>query len=121
MNRVVVTGMGIVSPLGCGVSHNWSSLISGISGAGTITLFNPENYKCKVACEVPLGDGSNGTFNSEQWIPKKDIKKYDEFIQFSLAACEQAFAQSGLIINDKEIAERSGCIIGSIIGGFARH
>ena len=88
MNRVVVTGMGIVSPLGCGVSHNWSSLISGISGASKITLFDPENYKCKVACEVPLGDGSNGTFNAEQWIPKKDIKKYDEFIQFSLAACE---------------------------------
>jgi len=118
MNRVVVTGMGIVSPLGCGVSHNWSSLISGISGASKITLFDPENYKCKVACEVPLGDGSNGTFNAEQWIPKKDIKKYDEFIQFSLAACEQAFVQSGLTINEKEIAERSGCIIGSGIGGL---
>ena len=118
MNRVVVTGMGIVSPLGCGVSHNWSSLISGISGAGKITLFDPENHKCKVACEVPLGDGSNGTFNAEQWIPKKDIKKYDEFIQFSLAACEQAFIQSGLTINEKEIAERSGCIIGSGIGGL---
>ena len=118
MNRVVVTGMGIVSPLGCGISHNWSSLISGISGAGKITLFDSENYKCKVACEVPLGDGSNGTFNAEQWISKKDIKKYDEFIQFSLAACEQAFVQSGLTINEKEIAERSGCIIGSGIGGL---
>ena len=118
MNRVVVTGMGIVSPLGCGVSHNWYSLINGISDAGKITLFVPENYKCKVACEVPLVDGSNGTFNAEQWIPKKDIKKYDEFIQFSLAACEQAFVQSGLTINEKEIAERSGCIIGSGIGGL---
>ena len=118
MNRVVVTGMGLVTPLGCGVSHNWSSLISGISGAGKITLFDHENYKCKVACEVPLGDGSNGTFNAEQWIPKKDIKKYDEFIQFSMAACEQAFEQSGLVINDKVIAERSGCIIGSGIGGL---
>ena len=118
MKRAVVTGMGIVSPLGCGVSHNWSSLISGISGAGKITLFDPENYKCRVACEVPLGDGTNGTFNAEQWIPKKDIKKYDEFIQFSLAACEQAFAQSGLTISEKKVAERSGCIIGSGIGGL---
>ena len=118
MKRVVVTGMGIVSPLGCGVSNNWSSLIKGVSGASLITLFDPENYKCKVACEVPLGDGSNGTFNPERWIPKKDIKKYDEFIQFSMAACEQAFEQSGLVINDKVIAERSGCIIGSGIGGL---
>ena len=118
MKRVVVTGMGIVSPLGCGVPLNWSSLIGGISGAGKITLFDPENYKCKVACEVPLGDGSNGSFNAEQWISKKDIKKYDEFIQFSLAACEQAFEQSGLVINDKKVAERSGCIIGSGIGGL---
>ena len=118
MNRVVVTGMGIVSPLGSGVSHNWSSIINGTSGIGKISLFDPEHYKCKVAGEVPLGDGSNGTFNAEQWIPKKDIKKYDEFIQFSLAACEQAFDQSGLVIDDKEIAERAGCIIGSGIGGL---
>ena len=118
MKRVVVTGMGIVSPLGCGLSNNWSSLIDGKSGAGKISLFDPENYKCKVACEVPLGDGSNGTFNAEDWMPKKDIKKYDEFIQFSQAACEQAFQQSGLEINDKKIAERSGCIIGSGIGGL---
>ena len=82
MNRVVVTGMGIVSPLGCGVSHNWSSLISGKSGSGKITLFDPEDYKCKVACEVPLGDGANGTFNAEQrneklsgsgWIPENSV------------------------------------------------
>ena len=57
MKRVVVTGMGIVSPLGCGVSHNWSSLINGDSGAGKISLFDPEKHKCKVACEVPLGNG----------------------------------------------------------------
>ncbi len=118
MNRVVVTGMGMVSPLGCGISHNWSSIINGVSGIRKISLFDPEHYKCKVAAEVPLGDGTSGTFNAEQWIPKKDIKKYDEFIQFTLAACEQAFVQSGLLIDNKEIAERSGCIIGSGIGGL---
>ena len=94
MKRVVVTGTGLVTPLGCGVSHNWSSLLEGVSGASRITLFDPENYRCKVACEVPLGDGLNATFNAEDWIEKKEIKKYDEFIQFSMAACEQAVSQS---------------------------
>lgn len=117
MKRVVVTGTGLVTPLGCGVSHNWSSLLEGVSGASRITLFDPENYRCKVACEVPLGDGLNATFNAEDWIEKKEIKKYDEFIQFSMAACEQAVSQSGLIIDD-EISNSSGCIIGSGIGGL---
>ena len=74
MNRVVVTGMGIVSPLGCSVSHNWSSLISGISGAGKISLFDSENYKCKVACEVPLGDGTNGLLMQNNGSQKKILK-----------------------------------------------
>ena len=117
MKRVVVTGTGLVTPLGCGVSHNWSSLLEGISGAGRISLFDPENYRCKVACEVPIGDGLNASFNAEDWIEKKEIKKYDEFIQFSMAACEQAIIQSGLIIDD-ETSNNSGCIIGSGIGGL---
>ena len=117
MNRVVVTGTGMVTPLGCGVSHNWKSLIGGVSGAGKISLFDNSNFKCKVACEVPVGDGLNGTFNVEQWIEKKEIKKLDEFIQFSMASCEQALTESGLVIDD-ELALSSGCIIGSGIGGL---
>ena len=117
MKRVVVTGTGMVTPLGSGVEHNWSSLINGVSGAGRISHFDPDKFKCKIACEVPVGNGSNGTFNPEEWIDKKDIKKYDEFIQFSMASCEQAFIQSGLQIDD-QLSLTSGCIIGTGIGGL---
>ena len=65
----------MVTPLGCGVDYNWTKLIQGVSGASEITRFNVEDLKCKIACEVPLGDGSNGTFNAENWIEKKEIKK----------------------------------------------
>ena len=73
MKRVVVTGMGLVTPFGCGQSHNWSNLISGKSGAGKITKFDPTNYKCQVACEVPTGNGEHGTFKAEDWIEKKEL------------------------------------------------
>ena len=86
MKRVVVTGLGLVTPLGCGVDHNWTNLISGLSGGVKISKFNPENFKCKVACEVQQGSSVDGKFNPEEWIEKKEIKKIDEFIQFSMAA-----------------------------------
>ena len=115
MKRVVVTGLGLVTPLGCGVSYNWNNLLSGISGAKRITKFNPENYKCKVACEVPLGLAIDGRFNPEEWIEKKEIKKIDDFIQFSMAASDQAFQDSKIEISN-DLSLRSGCIIGSGIG-----
>ncbi|MDC3144108.1 beta-ketoacyl-ACP synthase II [Pelagibacteraceae bacterium] len=117
MKRVVVTGLGLVSPLGCGVDHNWSNLISGLSGGVRISKFDPKNFKCKVACEVPLGSSSDGKFNPEEWIEKKEIKKIDEFIQFSMAASEQAFQDSKIKITNN-LSLRSGCIIGSGIGGL---
>ena len=117
MKRVVVTGLGLVTPLGCGVSYSWNNLLSGISGAKIITKFNPENYKCKVACEVPLGQAIDGKFNPEEWIEKKEIKKIDDFIQFSMAASDQAFQDSKIEISD-DLSLRSGCIIGSGIGGL---
>ena len=117
MKRVVVTGLGLVTPLGCGVSYNWDNLLSGISGAKKITKFNPENYKCKVACEVPLGLAIDGRFNPEEWIEKKEIKKIDDFIQFSMAASDQAFKDSKIEISN-DLSLRSGCIIGSGIGGL---
>jgi len=117
MKRVVVTGLGLVTPLGCGVSYNWDNLLSGISGAKKITKFNPENYKCKVACEVPLGLAIDGRFNPEEWIEKKEIKKIDDFIQFSMAASDQAFQDSKIEISN-DLSLRSGCIIGSGIGGL---
>ncbi len=75
MNRVVVTGMGLVTPFGCGKVHNWNSLIAGKSGATKITKFDVSNYKCQIACEVPHGNGENGTFNPENWIEKRRSRK----------------------------------------------
>tara|TARA_B100000929_G_scaffold74605_1_gene58047 strand:+ start:21 stop:1280 length:1260 start_codon:yes stop_codon:yes gene_type:complete len=118
VRRVVITGMGMVTPLGCGVNHNWNELIKGSSGAGVITRFNIENFRCKVACEVPIGDGSNGTFNVESWIEKKEIKKIDDFIKYSLAASEESFKSSNLSILEDTLAFKSGCIIGSGMGGL---
>ena len=117
MKRVVVTGLGLVTPLGCGVDYNWKNLLAGVSGAKIISKFNPENFKCKVACEVPLGLSSDGKFDPEEWIEKKEIKKIDDFIQFSMAASEQAFKDSNISISEK-LSLRSGCIIGSGIGGL---
>ena len=117
MKRVVVTGLGMVTPLGCGAGYNWKNLLSGLSGGVKISKFDTENFKCKVACEVPLGSASVGKFNPEEWIEKKEIKKIDDFIQFSMAASEQAFLDSNLQIKD-ELSLRSGCIIGSGIGGL---
>ena len=117
MKRVVVTGLGLVTPLGCGVKTNWKNLLSGISGSSIISKFDAEHFKCKVACEVPLGSLDDGKFNPEDWIEKKEIKKIDDFIKFSMSSNEQAFTDSGLIINDS-LSSRSGCIIGSGIGGL---
>ena len=94
MKRVVVTGMGLVSPFGCGKSLNWNSLISAKSCARKITKFDPTKYKCQVACEVPIGNGENGSFNAEDWIEKKEIKKIDDFIKYAMAAGEEAFQES---------------------------
>ena len=117
MKRVVVTGLGLVTPLGCGVDQNWSNLISGLSGGVKISKFDPTNFKCKVACEVQLGSASDGKFNPEEWIEKKEIKKIDEFIQFSMAASDQAFRDSKIEITSN-LSSRAGCIIGSGIGGL---
>ena len=118
MHRVVVTGMGLVTPFGCGQSHNWNSLIAGKSSASKITKFDVADYKCQVACEVPIGDGENGTFNAEDWIEKKELKKIDDFIKYAMAAGKEAFQDSrlGEIIDPQ--SHRAGCIIGSGMGGL---
>ena len=75
MKRVVVTGMGLVTPLGCGNEINWNNLISGKSGIKRITKFDPTDFRCQIASEVPVGDGKNGTFNAEDWIEKSIHQK----------------------------------------------
>ena len=118
MNRVVVTGIGLVTPLGCGTGNNWKNLIGGNSGARRITKFDTENYKCQVACEVPQEIDNKDSFIAEEWIEKKELKKLDDFIKFSLAAAQEAFQDSKLNnISDPE-SNRAGCIIGSGMGGL---
>tara|TARA_Y100000748_G_scaffold303959_1_gene311042 strand:+ start:3516 stop:4775 length:1260 start_codon:yes stop_codon:yes gene_type:complete len=118
VKRVVVTGVGMVTPLGCGVDYNWNKLIQGVSGAGKISRFSVKDSKCKVACEIPIGDGKDGTFNAEDWIEKKEIKKIDDFIKYSLAASEESFQNSNLPILNDPLSFKSGCIIGSGMGGL---
>ena len=118
MKRVVVTGLGMVTPLGCGVEINWRNILSGVSSASLISKFIAEDFRCKVACEVPIGDGSNGTFNAGDWIEKKEIKKIDDFIKFSMASSEEAFKNSKLNTIEDPHSFKSGCIIGSGMGGL---
>ena len=118
MKRVVVTGMGLVTPLGCGKDLNWQKLLSGTSGATKITKFDATNFKCQVACEVPQHSNTDGAFDPEMWIEKKEIKKIDDFIKYSMAAAEEAFIDSNLNEIKEPLAYRSGCIIGSGMGGL---
>ena len=90
MRRVVVTGLGMVTPLACGVEETWSRLLAGQSGAGPITRFDASNVVTQYACEIPLGDGSNGTFNADDWMEPKDRRKVDDFILYGMAAAVRA-------------------------------
>ncbi|MGM0583591.1 MAG: beta-ketoacyl-ACP synthase II [Pseudomonadota bacterium] len=117
MRRVVVTGMGILSPLACGVEETWSRLLDGRSGAGTIKHFDASHLPCTIACEIPLGDGSDGTWNPDQWVPAKERRKVDRFITYAMTAAEQAIADAGWKPEDERARERTGVLIGSGIGG----
>jgi 3-oxoacyl-[acyl-carrier-protein] synthase II len=116
--RVVVTGLGLVTPLACGVEETWSRILDGQSGAGTISKFDASHLATTYACEVPYGDGSDGTFNPDQWMDKKEQRKVDEFIRFGIAAAEQAVTDAGWKPEDEEDRLRTGVMIGSGIGGL---
>ena len=118
MRRVVVTGLGLVTPLADGVEETWKRILDGQSGAGTITGFDPEGLATTYACEVPLGDGSDGTFNPDKYMDAKERRKVDTFIVFGMAAAQQAIEDSGWMPEDNESLERTGILIGSGIGGL---
>jgi 3-oxoacyl-[acyl-carrier-protein] synthase II len=118
MRRVVITGLGMVSPLACGVDETWTRLLRGQSGAGKIQQFDASRLSCTIACEVPLGDGADGTFNPDDWVSAKDRRKIDPFIVFALAAAEQAVRDADWMPEDEAERERTGVIIGSGIGGL---
>ena len=118
MRRVVVTGLGMVSPLADGVEATWERLLAGESGAGMIEKFDTSNVVTKYACEVPLGDGTNGTFNGDAYLEPKERRKIDDFILFGLAAAQQAVQDSGWMPEADADRERTGVMIGSGIGGL---
>ena len=118
MRRVVITGLGMVTPLGCGVDTTWSRLIAGQSGARRIESFPVDDLAAQVACQIPRGDGTNGTYDANQWMEVKEQRKVDEFIVFAGAAADQAIADSGYVVETEEQAVRSGVLVGSGIGGL---
>lgn len=118
MRRVVVTGLGLVTPLADGVENTWSRILAGQSGAGRITGFDPSRLTTQYACEVPLGDGSDGTFNADTYMEPKEQRKVDTFILFGMAAAQQAIEDAGWLPQDRESQERTGVMMGSGIGGL---
>jgi 3-oxoacyl-[acyl-carrier-protein] synthase II len=118
MRRVVVTGLGLATPLGVGVETVWARLIAGRSGLSAITAFDVSDLPCKVAGRVPRGDKADGGFNADDYVPPKDQRKMDMFIQFAMAAAVEAVADAGWTPTAEEERERTGVMIGSGIGGL---
>ncbi|MGH1367326.1 MAG: beta-ketoacyl-ACP synthase II [Maritimibacter sp.] len=116
--RVVVTGLGAVTPLACGVEESWKRILDGKSGAGPITRFDASRVTTTYACEVPRGDGTDGTFNADDWMEKREQRRVDDFILYGVAAAQQAVEDSGWMPEDEESRERTGVMIGSGIGGL---
>ena len=118
MRRVVVTGMGMLTPLGCGVETTWARLIKGESGAKKIDRFDVSDIACQIACVIPRGDGSDGTYNPDQWMAPKEQRKVDEFIVYAMCAARQALDHAGWKPESYEDQTNTGVLIGSGIGGI---
>ncbi len=118
MRRVVVTGLGLVTPLACGVDASWSRLLAGKNGARKVSEFDVSDISCQIACFIPRGDGSDGTFTADQWMEPKEQRKVDDFIVYAMAAATQAIEDSGYKAATPEQQERTGVLIGSGIGGL---
>lgn len=118
MRRVVITGLGLVTPLASGVSESWLRLLAGRSGAKPITTFKVDDLPARIAATVPRGDGSDGTFNVDAYVDAKEQRRVDDFIIFALAAAQQAVEDSRFVPKDEEERCRTGVLIGSGIGGL---
>jgi len=116
--RVVVTGIGAVTPLGAGVDNIWRRILNGESGAGAIQSFDVSDLAVKIACEVPVGDRESGAFNPDDHVPPKDQRKMDRFIIYGIGAADEAIADAGWTPDSEEELERTGVMIGSGIGGL---
>jgi 3-oxoacyl-[acyl-carrier-protein] synthase II len=118
LRRVVVTGLGAVTPLGCGVEASWANILAGKSGARRIDDFQVDDIACQIAHRVPLGDYAEGRYNPDEWMDVKDQRKVDPFIVYAMAAAKQAIDDAGVEPKTTEEAERTGVLIGSGIGGL---
>jgi len=118
MKRVVVTGLGMVTPLGVGVQNNWTRLIESESGIRGIQSFDVSDLPAKIAGTVPRGDKASGLFNPDDYVSPKDQRKMDEFIVLAMAAAKEAIEDSGWQPPDDEARERTGVLVGSGIGGL---
>jgi 3-oxoacyl-[acyl-carrier-protein] synthase II len=117
MRRVVVTGLGMVTPLGCGVEPTWQRLLAAESGIKRIEKFEVSDISSQIAGQIPLGDGANGTFNPDQWMEPKEQRKVDDFIVYAMCAATQALDDAGWHPRQYEDQITSGVLIGSGIGG----
>jgi 3-oxoacyl-[acyl-carrier-protein] synthase II len=118
MRRVVITGLGMVSPLAPSVEGTWKRILAGESGAGPITKFDCSDLPARVAFEIKDGDGTNNTLNRDDWVDSKDQRRFDDFIQFALIAAKQAMADSGYMPKTPDEQYRAGVMVGSGIGGL---
>lgn len=125
MRRVVVTGLGLLTPLGWGVDHNWKAILDGRSGIGPITNFDTEGYGCTIAGEIPSVDGRGGgapdlpgVFDPDKVMSPKDRKRVDDFIVYAIAAADEALADAGWKPESDEDKERTGVMVGAGIGGL---
>jgi 3-oxoacyl-[acyl-carrier-protein] synthase II len=117
MRRVVVTGLGMLTPLGCGVETTWRRIVEGRSGAKKVESFDVSDLPSKIACIIPRGDGSDGTYNPERWMEPKEQRKVDDFIVYAMCAARQAIEDSGWKPESPEDQAATGVMIGSGIGG----
>jgi 3-oxoacyl-[acyl-carrier-protein] synthase II len=118
MRRVVITGIGAITPLACGAEASWQKLINSESGAKPITGFETSDLATKIACQVPFGSANNNLFDPTEWIDSKEIRRNDPFILFGIAASKQAIQDSGWIAKTEEQKCRTGVLLGSGIGGL---
>ncbi|MFL5064983.1 MAG: beta-ketoacyl synthase N-terminal-like domain-containing protein, partial [Xanthobacteraceae bacterium] len=118
MRRVVVTGIGMVTPLGCGADVTWRRLLAGESGASRIETFDVSDLPAQIACSIPRGDGTDGTFDADQWMEPKEQRKVDGFIVFAACAARQALDDAGWKPSTYDEQVATGVLIGSGIGGI---
>jgi 3-oxoacyl-[acyl-carrier-protein] synthase II len=119
MRRVVITGLGLVTPVGCGVEASWSAILAGQNGARRVSEFDVSDITCQIASFIPRGATADGRFNPDDWMEPKEQRKVDDFIIYAQAAADQAITDSGLEFKTTDQQERAGVLIGSGIGGLS--